>query len=188
MKTPTLKKTLALLLMTTAFCSAQAQGTLQFSLLLDGLHQVPPNNSDGLGRAYITLADNAFGITLDITPPLTSLGFLPTGAFVHGPAGLGATGPVIFNLGAYTERPPFISEYPEATDPGGYEYAFSYASLTTAQISDLMAGLWYVNVTSSAFPDGEIRGQIQPVPEPSTLALLGLGALILPLLLRRSSR
>ena len=31
--------------------------------------------------------------------------------------------------------------------------------LTPAQAADLLAGLWYINVHSSNFPDGEIRGQ-----------------------------
>jgi hypothetical protein len=47
------------------------------------------------------------------------------------------------------------------------------AVLTQAQVNDLMAGLWYVNVHSTVFPAGEIRGQLLPVPEPSTYALGG---------------
>ena len=51
------------------------------------------------------------------------------------------------------------------------------------QLQDLNNGLWYFNIHSSAdlpaspgFPGGEIRGQILLVPEPSTWALLSLGA------------
>jgi len=53
------------------------------------------------------------------------------------------------------------------------------------QISQLEGGLWYINIHSANFGGGEIRGQILPVPEPSTLALLGLGAGALVWRLRR---
>ena len=45
------------------------------------------------------------------------------------------------------------------------------------QVSDLEGGQWYINIHSSTFGGGEIRGQILPVPEPSTLLLLGVGTL-----------
>jgi hypothetical protein len=49
--------------------------------------------------------------------------------------------------------------------------------LDATQSADLLAGLWYINIHTAVFPPGEIRGQVQvsAVPEPGTLALLGLG-------------
>jgi hypothetical protein len=42
-----------------------------------------------------------------------------------------------------------------------------------------------MNVHTSVFPGGEIRGQLLLIPEPSTAALLGLGAGATALALRR---
>ena len=42
-------------------------------------------------------------------------------------------------------------------------------------IAGFNAGTAYFNIHSSTFPGGEIRGFLQQVPEPATLALLGLG-------------
>jgi hypothetical protein len=39
------------------------------------------------------------------------------------------------------------------------------------QVSQLQSGLWYVNIHSTTFGGGEIRGQIIPVPEPATVML-----------------
>lgn len=44
-----------------------------------------------------------------------------------------------------------------------------------ALINGFNAGTAYFNIHTSAFPGGEIRGFLQQVPEPGTLALLGLG-------------
>jgi hypothetical protein len=44
-----------------------------------------------------------------------------------------------------------------------------------AQIPNILAGLSYINFHTVQFGGGEIRGQIQPVPEPATLLLFGGG-------------
>ena len=36
-------------------------------------------------------------------------------------------------------------------------------TLTAQQASEVLAGLWYVNVLTEKYPDGEIRGQILPL-------------------------
>ena len=51
------------------------------------------------------------------------------------------------------------------------------AVLTNTQETQLLGGLWYVNIHSSLYGGGEIRGQLLPVPEPEAYAMMlaGLG-------------
>ncbi|MFN3168418.1 MAG: CHRD domain-containing protein [Phycisphaeraceae bacterium] len=61
------------------------------------------------------------------------------------------------------------------------------ATLTEAQETDLLAGNWYVNIHTTNYPGGEIRGQVNAViPEPGSLALLGLGGLLVARRRRRA--
>lgn len=57
----------------------------------------------------------------------------------------------------------------------GINPAIGNATLTAGQASDLLVGLWYINIHTAAFPGGEIRGQISQqimVPAPGALLLL----------------
>ena len=38
------------------------------------------------------------------------------------------------------------------------------AALTDAQVADLMAGKWYINLHTAANPGGEVRGRVMPSP------------------------
>lgn len=60
--------------------------------------------------------------------------------------------------------------------------------LSAAQEANLLGGSWYVNIHTTNFPGGEIRGQVNvtAVPEPTSLLLAGATALALAGLRRRT--
>jgi hypothetical protein len=47
----------------------------------------------------------------------------------------------------------------------------------SSNLPGILAGLSYINFHTVQFGGGEIRGQLLVVPEPATLALMGLGLL-----------
>ena len=63
------------------------------------------------------------------------------------------------------------------------------ATNLTLQLPNLMAGHAYINFHTTQFPGGEIRGQILPIPEPETYALMltGLGVVIVVARRRREN-
>ena len=141
--------------------SAFSQGV--FSANLNGVSELPPNSTGSIGTGSFALSGN----TLSFSVSALLLSTVPIDAGVYGPATPAQIGPLIFDLGA-----------PVLTPVGGNNFA-SYsgvASLTPAQVSQLVANLDYVDILSTAFPAGEIRGQIVLLPEPSSVLLLGMGA------------
>ncbi len=125
--------------------------TFEFVASLSGTNEVPPNNSIATGTGVFTLEGNSFRYQVSMPLP-----FAPTGASIYGPAKLGQTAPPLFTL----DGPRFVSPYPPAAE-GGFAFTGSRA-LSSEEISQLLAGLWYVNVRSVDFPEGELRGQILP--------------------------
>ncbi len=131
---------------------------------LDPFQEVPPHNTPGYGSGDFTLS----GTTLSVNVGTGSYADLLAGASTVRlqDAAAGASGPTIFTFTLDT--------------PGNTSGTFSGSgALTAGQITDLNAGNLYVNITDPVYPSGEIRGQLEAVPEPSTLALLGAGALAL---------
>jgi hypothetical protein len=146
-----------------------------FTVSLDGL-QDGGGARQGSGSGTLTLDTVANTITFN-NILWSGLSADSTASHIHGPAAPGVSTGVLYPLNpTYTTvgsgiRSGTISGTLTLANlsPGGNPYSIA------SQITDLENGLWYINVHSTVFGGGEIRGQILPVPEPSTLALLGLG-------------
>jgi hypothetical protein len=135
-----------------------------FEIILDGLQETPPVATPATGYGTATLDDQTLQFTMNGT--FQDLIGASNNAHVHGPAAIGA-GPagVLFGI---------------TWDNGVTSGNFSFNGVITAgQAQTIIDELAYVNIHSAFRPGGEIRGQILPVPEPTTAALLTTGAAVL---------
>lgn len=150
-------------------CAAFAQST--FEAFLSGLGETPPNASPASGLGTLTLNAAQTQITVDLS--WSGLTAPATASHIHGPGGAGTNAAVIF---------PF-SGVPAATSGAIPEQTFA---INATQVGYLFSGYLYMNVHTSTFPGGEIRGQLLLVPEPAVAALGLLGAGLTVLRFRRN--
>jgi hypothetical protein len=84
--------------------------------------------------------------------------------------------PVGVSSGSYSSGPLDLTLV--GTFTAGFVTTFAGGVLANAEaalVAGMDAGTAYFNVHSTAFPPGEIRGFLAPIPEPSTYALMALG-------------
>jgi hypothetical protein len=118
--------------------------TVSLAASMDGLQEVPAVSPAGSGSASITL-DVATG-ALTLTGSYSGMTTTVILAHIHGPAPVGtSTGNTFIDL----------------VPTGGTSGTLSASGILTAQqVQDVLNGLSYVNVHTTAHPTGEIRGQI----------------------------
>jgi hypothetical protein len=112
---------------------------------LSSASEVPTNTSTGTGTVEASVDAGSKLLTWTVT--YSGLTGPATGGHFHGPAMAGSNAPVVLPLSGSLASPIKGS-----------------ATLTPAQLADLMAGHWYVNLHTAANPGGEIRGQVMVKP------------------------
>lgn len=128
-----------------ATVSAPAFAQTYFTAQLSGAQEVPPVTTTGTGFGRVTL--NAAQTDITVSLHYTTANGTVTMGHIHGPANVGANGPVIFNLS------------PTTGVNTGSVIGMTFA-ITAAQVTELRNGRFYFNVHSTANPGGEIRGQL----------------------------
>ena len=145
-----------------AICAPAQAALFTFNANLSGLNETVPNASPGTGFGTVVLDDVAGTFTADLS--WSGLVAAATAGHIHGPAPQGTNAAVLF---------PFT--VPNVTAGSMLQQSFA---ITPTQITQLKTGLYYMNLHTSTFPGGEIRGQLlEAVPEPVTLGLIGVGLL-----------
>jgi hypothetical protein len=149
---------------------------------LTGANEVPPVPSSATGLATVVL--DAAAQTLQINATFSSLTSNTNAAHIHCCAPLGTNVGVATTVPAFPGFPlgvtsgSFTSAVFDLTQPTIYNPAFVtlQGGLTQAEaalIAGILNGTTYLNIHTVNFPSGEIRGQLEAVPEPTTLLLLG---------------
>jgi hypothetical protein len=173
-------------------------GAVLYVADLSGLNEAPPNASPGTGTA-LAIYDSALH-TLHVEASFSGLLGPTSAAHIHCCTAV----PRVAPIGVATQTPSFIgfplgvtsgtfSNTYDLTQAGSWNMAFITANGGTpagaeaALALGLDQGRAYFNIHTAlplGFPGGEILGFLQ-VPEPGTLALLGLGFVLVAFVLRR---
>jgi hypothetical protein len=132
-------KTLTTLLVAACFTSG-AMAQTAFTAFLDGGQEVPAVATSNTGFGEFILDPVTKLLRYDIT--VTGLTGTFSAAHIHGGA-VGVSGGVVFPLAG-----------------GPLVFGGTVGPLSAAQENQLKSGTLYVNVHSSTFPGGEVRGQI----------------------------
>lgn len=131
---------------TTAYPAGEIRGQLlvglgsHFRSTCVGSQEVPPNASAAFGSAHLDVGPDDV-----LTLNGSFQGVQLIAAHVHvGPPGV--AGPILFPISFSNTTGTITATY----------------QATPVDLSNLRAGLWYVNLHSAAFPGGEIRGTLLP--------------------------
>jgi hypothetical protein len=171
-----------------ALAAAAQADILVYTATLDGPSESPPNNSPGTGSATVTLDTAAH--TMRVQASFTGLLGTTTASHIHAPTTVPLTG----TAGVATQTPTFAG-FPLGVTAGSYDNTFnmldaaSYnpafvsanggtpASAEAALFAAIGQGRAYLNIHSSQFSGGEIRGFLIPAPGAvGAFVLAGLAA------------
>lgn len=168
---------------------------ITFTATLDGLSESPPNASPATGLAVVTFDDIL--LTLRVQVAFADLTAGNTAAHIHVINGPGDANTADTNGPVATMTPTFTG-FPTGATSGSYDNTFDLLLASTyragflndsggtpelaavALVTGIVEGRAYLNIHTSNFAGGEIRGFLQPqqpaeVPEPASLLLLGSG-------------
>ena len=167
-----------------------------FTTTLSGAAEAPPNGSPGTGTATVEFDLTAHTLSVDVT--VSGLLGTTTATHIHcctavpgeGTAGVASQTPTFIDFPAGVTSGSYFRVF-DTTDPATWNQAFinanggTTAGAEAALLAGLNGGQAYLNVHSTFAPGGEIRGFLQPVPEPATVAMLAAGAPLLLVMARR---
>lgn len=178
---------LCVLLMAGAlFGAPAAQAEILHFVALDGLtgpQESPPVDSPATGTGVALFDTDTLMLTVHLT--WENLVAPAVASHIHVLTPPDLTGPVAVDfvpVGFPSDQTGEFHHTFDLDNAASYGGAFLASfggdvdAARAAVIAGLIEGRAYFNIHSTQFPAGEIRGNITLIPEPTTLALLGLGA------------
>jgi hypothetical protein len=154
---------------------------ITFSAIMNGTNENPATASPATGFALVTI--NSVLNTMEVNVIFSGLTSVDTGAHIHccvapgGNTGVATTVPVFpgFPLSVTSGS---YDHTLDMTDAGSYNPAFvtaqgSVANAEATLFAGILAGNAYLNIHTTNFGGGEIRGFLVPIPEPATWGLAG---------------
>jgi hypothetical protein len=196
-RAPTILAGLLAVYCMSAMCTPALADSFTFTATLNGASEGTPSPGTGFSSVTIDTVTKLMNIHIAFSGLLG----ITTASHIHCCTAVAGTG----TAGVATTVPSFTG-FPSGVTSGIYDHIFdmnmssSYnpafitasggtvAGAFAALLGGMNDGKTYVNIHTNMFPGGEIRGFLQPVPEPSTVVLLAIGILGFIIAIRRHAR